>query len=83
MLKQYLDTRFKDTSNYILYPDKLIIKTGVTMTTLRGINEIQPIDIISTSKDRQTPHEIIIFFKDDQDLHLHQSGNKPDIGVHR
>ena len=76
MLKEYLDTRFKDKSNYILYPDKLIIKTGVTMTTLRGIDNIQPIDIISTSKDRQTPHEIIIFFKDEQDLPIHEPGNQ-------
>lgn len=66
MLKTYLDSRFKDPSNYILYPDKLIIKTGVTMTTLRGINIIQPIELITTSKDRQTPHELIIFFKDEQ-----------------
>lgn len=74
-LKQYLDTRFKNKSDYTLFQDKLICKTGVTMTTILGINNLQPIHAITTSTYRETPHELIIYFKD-EDIHLQESKNR-------
>lgn len=74
-LVTYLETRFKNKKDYVLYHDRLISKTGVTMATLLGINAIQEIHFVTTLMNRETPHELIIYFKD-ENIQLCSTGDQ-------
>lgn len=57
-LQEYLESKYRDNSDFVIVNNNVYSKTSISFATLSGINEIQKIKAVYFLSDNSKPYKL-------------------------